>query len=51
MLAQPLRERRLRRNRYVIERKPSSWGVKRPEDRTDAQPTTRGATVVIILAA
>ena len=51
ILAQPLPERRLRRNPRVIKRKMSNWPVKRLAHRNQPQPTELPADAITILAA
>ncbi|MGA2014269.1 MAG: hypothetical protein ABSH51_27565 [Solirubrobacteraceae bacterium] len=51
ILAQPLPQRRARRNPRVIKRKMSNSGVKRPEHRSWPQPATPAEDRITILAA
>jgi hypothetical protein len=51
ILAEPLGERRQRRNPRVIKRKMSNWAVKRPKHRDWPQPTKPPQHAITILPA
>lgn len=51
ILAEPLPERRPRRNPRVIKRKMSKWPVKRPEHSDPPKPAETAEDTIAILAA